>query len=64
MCIQVLQDLQRQYMSLKVGGSSSLLPAAEHPLQDLDSPSPIRPLHTGSTSAICSTPRPVSNIHY
>lgn len=53
--IAVLQELQRQYMSLKYG-SSALSPASEHPLQDLDSPSPVKPLHTGSTSALYSPP--------
>ncbi|CAH1112604.1 unnamed protein product [Psylliodes chrysocephalus] len=51
---KVLQELQRQYMSLKYGCTSSLSPTSEHPLQDIDSPSPIRPLHTGSTSALYS----------
>lgn len=50
--LQVLQELQRQYMSVKYGCTSLLSPASEHPLQDVDSPSPIRPLHTGSTSAL------------
>ncbi|KAJ8979719.1 hypothetical protein NQ317_015543 [Molorchus minor] len=53
--IAVLQELQRQYMSLKYGCTSALSPASEHPLQDVDSPSPIRPLHTGSTSALYSS---------
>lgn len=59
--IAILQDLQRQYMSLKMGSPSVLSPAAEHPLQDLDSPSPspVRPLHTGSTSALYSPPLPM-----
>nr|XP_022909743.1 kinesin-like protein Klp98A isoform X1 [Onthophagus taurus]XP_022909744.1 kinesin-like protein Klp98A isoform X2 [Onthophagus taurus] len=63
--IATLQDLQKQYMSLKIGPSSSILsPAAEHPLQDLhDSPSPIRPLHTGSTSALYSPPIPLHGRH-
>uniref|UniRef100_A0A6P7GBU2 Kinesin-like protein Klp98A n=1 Tax=Diabrotica virgifera virgifera TaxID=50390 RepID=A0A6P7GBU2_DIAVI len=52
--IAVLQELQRQYMSLKFGCTSALSPTSEHPLQDIDSPSPIRPLHTGSTSALYS----------
>ncbi|KAJ8925878.1 hypothetical protein NQ315_009730 [Exocentrus adspersus] len=52
--IAVLQELQRQYMSLKYGCTSSLSPTTEHPLQDNDSPSPIRPLHTGSMSALYS----------
>ncbi|XP_057652749.1 kinesin-like protein KIF16B isoform X2 [Diorhabda carinulata] len=52
--IAVLQDLQRQYMSLKYGCTSTLSPTSEHPLQDIDSPSPIRPTHTGSTSALYS----------
>lgn len=49
-------------MSLKMGSSSVLSPAAEHPLQDIDSPSPspIRPMHTGSTSALYTSFRPVS----
>ncbi|KAJ8954794.1 hypothetical protein NQ318_014906 [Aromia moschata] len=52
---KMLQELQRQYMSLKYGCISALSPASEHPLQDIDSPSPIRPLHTGSTSALYSS---------
>nr|CAI5852223.1 unnamed protein product [Callosobruchus analis] len=59
--IAVLQELQRQYMSLKYGCTSSLSPASEHPLQDIDSPSPIRPLHTGSTSALYSPPLQLQN---
>lgn len=57
----MLQELQRQYVSLKMGSTSALSPAAEHPLQDLDSPSPspIRPLHSGSTSTLYTTSRPV-----
>lgn len=49
-------------MTLKVGSSSVLSPAAEHPLQGIDSPSPspLKPLHTGSTSALYSPPVPVS----
>ncbi|XP_066262370.1 kinesin-like protein Klp98A isoform X2 [Euwallacea similis] len=53
--IAYLQELQRQYMAIKYGCSSFLSPALEHPLQDLDSPSPIKPLHTGSTSALYSS---------
>ncbi|KAH1007307.1 hypothetical protein HUJ04_004562 [Dendroctonus ponderosae] len=49
---QYLQELQRQYMAMKYGCYSNLSPALEHPLQDMDSPSPIRPLNTGSTSAL------------
>ncbi|KAJ3648828.1 hypothetical protein Zmor_020600 [Zophobas morio] len=54
--IAILQELQRQYMSLKCGSSSVLSPASEHPLQDVDSesPSPVKPVHTGSTSALYS----------
>lgn len=47
---------------MKLGSPSVLSPATEHPLQDLDSPSPIRPLHTGSTSALYSPTMPVSCI--
>lgn len=54
-----LQELQRQYMSVKYGCTSLLSPASEHPLQDVDSPSPIRPLHTGSTSALYTPSMPV-----
>ncbi|XP_066142639.1 kinesin-like protein Klp98A isoform X2 [Euwallacea fornicatus] len=53
--IMYLQELQRQYMAIKYGCCSFLSPALEHPLQDLDSPSPIKPLHTGSTSALYSS---------
>ncbi|XP_049826777.1 kinesin-like protein Klp98A isoform X3 [Aethina tumida] len=56
--IEILQEYQRQYMALKSGSSSCVLsPAQEHPLQDISvdsSPSPIKPLHTGSTSALYS----------
>lgn len=62
--IAVLHDLQKQYMALKVGSPSILSPAAEHPLQDLDNtPSPIRPIHRGSTSALYSPPMPFQNNH-
>lgn len=46
-------------MSVKYGCTSLLSPASEHPLQDVDSPSPIRPLHTGSTSALYNPSLPV-----
>lgn len=48
-------------MTLKIGSPSVLSPAADHPLQGTDSssPSPIKPLHTGSTSALYSPPMPV-----
>ncbi|CAG9762124.1 unnamed protein product [Ceutorhynchus assimilis] len=49
-----LQELQKHYMAMKYGCSSILSPALEHPLQNMDSPSPIKPLHTGSTSALYS----------
>ncbi|XP_008195797.2 kinesin-like protein Klp98A isoform X1 [Tribolium castaneum] len=54
--IAVLQELQRQYMAIKCGSGSVLSPATEHPLQDVDSasPSPVKPFHTGSTSALYS----------
>ncbi|KAL3287107.1 hypothetical protein HHI36_001588 [Cryptolaemus montrouzieri] len=52
--IAILQDLQKQYMALKSGSTCLLSPADEHPLQDLDSPSPLKPLHTGSTSTLYS----------
>ncbi|KAF7281404.1 hypothetical protein GWI33_004786 [Rhynchophorus ferrugineus] len=53
--IAALQQLQRQYMALQYGHSSALSPTVEHPLQDLESPSPVKPLHTGSTSVLYST---------
>ncbi|KAK9707912.1 PX domain [Popillia japonica] len=59
--IAILQDLQKQYMALKAGSLSALLPAAEHPLQSVDSPSPLKPLHTGSTSALYTPPMPLQN---
>ncbi|KAI4467704.1 kinesin-related [Holotrichia oblita] len=61
--IAILQDLQKQYMALKVGSLSALSPAAEHPLQSVDSssPSPLKPLHTGSTSALYTPPMPLQN---
>lgn len=59
--ITALQQLQRQYMALKYGSSSALSPATEHPLQDVDSPSPIKPLHTGSTSALYSSSLQIRN---
>lgn len=50
-------------MTLKYGSSScTLSPAVEHPLQDIDSPSPVKPLHTGSTSALYSPPLQVKII--
>ncbi|XP_065167719.1 kinesin-like protein Klp98A isoform X2 [Atheta coriaria] len=60
--IAILQDLQKQYLAVKAGSPSILSPAAEHPLQDLDSPSPMRPLHAGSTSALYSPPLPRSQL--
>lgn len=54
--ISDLQELQRQYMALKVGSPSVLSPASEHPLQHLDIPSPVRPIHRGSTSALYTPP--------
>lgn len=53
--IAVLQEMQRKYMTMKFGtNSAALSPAIEHPLQDVDSPSPVKPLRTGSTSALYS----------
>ncbi|KAF5280415.1 hypothetical protein FQR65_LT03224 [Abscondita terminalis] len=50
-----LQELQKQYMSFKIGSPLILSPATEHPLQDSNSPlSPVRPVHRGSTSALYS----------
>lgn len=51
-------------MSVKYGCTSLLSPASEHPLQDIDSPSPIRPLHTGSTSALYTPSIPVIFYQY
>ncbi|CAH0550729.1 unnamed protein product [Brassicogethes aeneus] len=60
--IEILQELQRQYMSVKFGSNCVLSPASEHPLQDIDSsPSPLKPLHTGSTSALYSPPLQLQN---
>ncbi|XP_050295479.1 kinesin-like protein Klp98A [Anthonomus grandis grandis] len=56
-----LQELQRQYMNLKYGCHSMLAPAPEHPLQDMDSPSPIKPLHSGSTSALYTSSLQIQN---
>ncbi|CAG9861907.1 unnamed protein product [Phyllotreta striolata] len=50
--VAVLKELQHQYISLKYGSTTSLVPASDHPLQDADSPSPVRPLFAGSTSVI------------
>lgn len=52
--IAALQELQKQYVTMKSKPTSLLSPADEHPLQDFDSPSPLRPLHSGSTSALYS----------
>lgn len=41
--------------------NSTLSPAVEHPLQDSLSPSPIKPLHTGSTTALHSPGLQVSD---
>lgn len=45
--------------------NSTLLPAVEHPLQHPDgfSPSPIKPLHTGSTTALHSPGLQVSDFY-
>ncbi|XP_074037348.1 kinesin-like protein 98A isoform X2 [Leptinotarsa decemlineata] len=59
--IAALKELQRQYSVLKHGTSSIMSPALEHPLQDIDSPSPLRPLTTGSTSALYSPSLQVQN---
>lgn len=50
-------------MAMKYGCATVLSPALEHPLQDLtaDSPSPIKPLHTGSTNALYSSSLQVSS---
>ncbi|KAL1493564.1 hypothetical protein ABEB36_009268 [Hypothenemus hampei] len=50
--IAYMQELQRRYMCIKYGCTSGLSPALEHPLQNMDSPSPIKPIHTGSTSVL------------
>ncbi|CAG9820988.1 unnamed protein product [Phaedon cochleariae] len=58
--IAVLQELQRQYM-VRYGCASLLTPTQEHPLQDLDSPSPVGPFRTGSASALYSPSAQIQN---
>lgn len=64
--IAVLQDLQKRQMTLKYGPSvknSVLSPASEHPLQDIDSPSPLQPLYMGSSITLYSPSSNYPNQH-